>query len=121
MFKKAAKWLAVTMLAGLLAGCVTSPGGIAPSTIPITANDSYTIIKHDAVGVDTAFSILFIPITPPCSAYQALTDAKEETGADALINVTGENKSVYLFIVNWQKVKIHGDAIKFQHAGAMLE
>ena len=121
MFKKFAKWSAITALAGLVAGCVTSPGGIAPSTIPISANDSYTTIKNDAVGVDTAFSILFIPVTPPCSAYQALMDAKEETGADALINVTGENKSVYLFIVNWHKVKIHGDAIKFQQSGAVLE
>lgn len=121
MFKKIAKSLSILVTSSLLAGCITGPGGLAPSTIPITSTDSYTVIKNNAVGVDTAFSILFIPVTPPCSAYQALMDAKEDTGADALINVTGENKSVYLFIVNWQKMKVRGDAIKFQHAGALLD
>ncbi len=121
MFKKIIKLYSAIVAAGLIAGCTTGPGGLAPSTIPITSNDTYTIIKHDAEGVDTAYSVLFIPVTPSCSAYQALMDAKEETGADALINVTAENKSVYIFIVNWQKIKIHGDAIKFQQAGAMLE
>ncbi|MEI6054502.1 MAG: hypothetical protein WCR55_00470 [Lentisphaerota bacterium] len=121
MLKRITKWSGIVVAASLIAGCITGPGGLAPSTIPITANDTYTVVKHDAIGVDTSFSILFIPVTPSCSAYQALMDAKEETGADALINVTGENKSVYLFIVNWQKMKIRGDAIKFQQAGSVLE
>lgn len=121
MLKQISKWIGTIVTASLISGCITGPGGLAPSTIPITANDSYTVIKHNAVGVDTSFSVLFVPVTPSCSAYQALMDAKEETGADALINVTGENKSVYLFIVNWQKMKVRGDAIKFQHAGSVLE
>lgn len=120
MRKKLERLFAAAALSLALAGCTTSPGGIAPSTIPITSNDTYTIVNHDVVGVDSSYSILFIPVTSSCDAYKALQNAKNNNGADALINVTAENKNVYLFIVNWQKVKIHGDAIKFQRAGETI-
>jgi len=109
--------LGITLL--LLTGCVT-PGGLAPSTMPITANDNYTIVKHDASGTDTAMSILFIPINP-CSAYNALQIAKEDNGADALINVTAKNKSFSLIVMSWEWITVYGDAIKFQREGAVLE
>ena len=116
-----AKYLVAIGALLLLAGCVTSPGGIAPSTMPITANDSYTIIKKNAIGEDVSYSILFIPITPSCSAYQALQYAKEENKDDALVNVTGQNKSVYLLFINWQVMRVCGDAIKFRHGGAVVD
>jgi len=104
-----------------LTGCITSPAGLAPSTVPITANDSYTIIERDITGTDAALNIMgFIPIMT-CSAYDALQTAKKEYGADALINVTGQNKSLTLVIVNWQWMSISGDAIKFQRSGADIE
>ncbi len=121
MLKKMTKYLVVFGALLLLTGCVTSPGGIAPSTMPITANDSYTIIKKNAVGEDVSYSILFIPITPPCSAYQALQYAKKENKADALVNVTGQNKSVYLLFINWQVMRVCGDAIKFQRGGVVVD
>ena len=110
-------FLGITLL--FLAGCV-SPGGLAPSTMPITGNDSYTIVKYDASGTDAAMSILFIPVNT-CSAYNALQIAKEENGADALINVRAKNKSFNIFIMSWEWITIYGDAIKFQHEGAVLE
>ena len=121
MLKKIAKCLFPIGALLLLAGCVTSPGGVAPSTMPITANDSYTILKKDAIGEDVSYSILFIPITPPCSAYQALQYAKKENKADALVNVTGQNKSVYFLFINWQVMRVCGDAIKFQRGGAIVD
>jgi len=104
-----------------LTGCISGPGGIAPSTVPITANDSFTIIERDISGTDTALNIMgFIPIMT-CSAYDALQTAKQQYGADALINVTGHNKSLTLVFVNWQWVTISGDAIKFQRGGTDIE
>ena len=99
----------------LLSGCVTSPGGIAPSTVPITSKDTYTITKTDASASDGAVTIFMIPLKT-CSAYDALVTAKENYGADALINVTLENKSYWITvlpIVTYNKITIRGDAIKF--------
>ena len=111
----------LSIVAGMLliAGCVT-PSGLAPSTMPITANDSYTIVKNEASGTDAAMSILFIPINT-CSAYTALQEAKEVNGADALINVRADSKCFNIFIMSWEWITIRGDAIKFQHEGATLE
>ena len=100
----------------VIAGCMSSGGGIAPSTVPITAKDSYTIVKHDVTGSDWSISIMGIPLIP-CSAYTALQNAKKSNSADALINVTAENKYVYLFFLNFQTMLVRGDAIKFQRGG----
>ncbi len=111
--------LSITATLLLLAGCVT-PSGLAPSTVPITANDSYTIVQNNAHGTDAAMSILFIPVNT-CSAYSALQEAKKVNGADALINVRARTKSFNIFIMSWEWITIYGDAIKFQHEGATLE
>ena len=102
-----------------LTGCVT-PGGLAPSTMPITANDNYTIVKNDTSGTDFAMSICFIPVNT-CSAYTALQIAKKDNGADALINVTAKNKSFSIIFMSWEWMTVYGDAIKFQREGAVLE
>jgi hypothetical protein len=104
----------------LLSGCVTSPGGIAPSTIPITSRDTYTITKTDAAASDGAVTICGIPLKT-CSAYDALLTAKENYGADAIINVTLENKSYWITglpIITYSKITIRGDAIKFNRGKA---
>lgn len=121
MHKKLIILSLLILIAISFTGCITGPGGIAPSTMPITANDSYTIIERNVSGTDTAINIMgFIPIMT-CTAYKALQNAKEENGADALINVTGYNKSLTLIFVNLQWMIISGDAIKFQRSGADIE
>lgn len=114
---------AVSAAAGLLllSGCMSAPGGIAASTVPITAKDTYTVVKRRALGTDTGVTLLGIPLGPAPSAYKALQDVKKRTGADALINVTGENKYRYfLFLVCVQEMAVTGDAIKFQLSGEEL-
>jgi len=104
----------------VLSGCVTSPGGIAPSTLPITSKDTYTIIKTDASASDGAVVLCGIPLKT-CSAYDALQTAKQNYGADALINVTLENKSYWITIlpiIIYSKISIRGDAIKFNRGKA---
>jgi hypothetical protein len=100
----------------ILSGCLNTGGGLAPSTMPITGKDSYTVVKRDVTGADWSISIIGIPLIP-CSAYTALQNAKKANSADALINVTAENKFIYLFFINWQKMMIRGDAIKFERGG----
>ncbi len=110
------------MAAAVLSGCMSAPGGIAPSTVPITSNDSYTIIKRDAEGSDVGMTLLGIPIGPSASAYDALMDAKKRNNADALINVTAENRYKYFMIlVCIEEMVVTGDAIRFQAGGEELE
>ncbi len=110
-------------LAGLiftLAGC-TSPGGLAPATMPITAKDSYTVVQKNAYAVDSSVAILMLfPITT-CSAYDAMQKAKAKYNADALINVTAENIYNPYFFYSVQKIVVRGDAIKFKKSGNVLE
>lgn len=96
-------------------GCLSSPGGLTSSTVPITGKDAYTIIKSDATGGESSFGIISIPLRP-CSAYDALQKAKKEYGADAFVNVTVENQTYWLTllpIVTYHKLCFRGDAIKF--------
>jgi len=83
--------------------------------MPITSKDTYTIIKTDASVSDGALVIFGIPLKTR-SAYDALVTAKRSYGADALVNVTLENKSYWITIlpiVTYSKISIRGDAIKF--------
>ena len=114
--KKLLIFVLIAFSAIILSGCLNTAGGIAPSTMPITAKDSYTVIKRDVTGADWSISIIGIPLIP-CSAYTALQNAKKSNSADALINVTAENKFIYLFFINWQKMMVRGDAIKFERSG----
>jgi len=118
--KHIATILAAVVLCLITSGCITSPGGIAPSTVPITSKDAYTIIKTDASASDGAVVIFGIPLKPT-SAYDALQTVKTSYGADALINVTLENKSYWITllpIVTYSKISIRGDAIKFNRGKA---
>lgn len=104
----------------ILTGCFSSPAGIAASTVPITSKDSYTIVKRDAVGSDWRVILLGFPLGP-LSAHEALEDAKKQNKADALINVTGENRYKILLVVGIEEMIIEGDAIKFNAGGEEME
>jgi len=117
---KPAIFLIAIWASAILSGCLTSPGGIAPSTVPITSKDTYTIIKIDASASDGAVVVCGIPLKT-CSAYDALQTVKQSYGADALINVTLENKTYWITllpIVTYTKISIRGDAIKFNRGKA---
>ena len=103
-------------------GCMSYPGGVATSTIPVTARDSYTIVRRNATGTDTFVSIIGIPISPFPSTWNALQDAKKQYNADALINVTVETEYNFICILLWfQEIKVTGDAITFRIGGGEIE
>ncbi len=117
------KIICAVSLAGLicmLAGC-TSPGGLAPSTMPISSKDSYTLIQQNAYAVDSSVAILMIFPVTTCSAYDAMQKAKAKYKADALINVPAENIYNPYFFYSVQKIVVRGDAIKFKKSGNLLE
>ncbi|HPN85030.1 MAG TPA: hypothetical protein PK821_06825 [Victivallales bacterium] len=100
----------------VLSGCLSTPGGLTSSTLPISAKDSYTIIAENVSGGNAQLRILGLPLYP-LNAYDALQSTKEKYGADGLINVTVENEMYSLTLIpfiTYHKVLINGDAIKFK-------
>jgi hypothetical protein len=121
IMKRKLLWMVAGAIGIGLTGCMASPAGIAPSTVPITSADSYTIVRRDVEGTDTGVFLLGLPLTSAASGYDALLDAKEKSGADALINVTAENRYTYfLLLLWWEEVSIKGDAIRFKMGGEHL-
>ena len=121
---KKLSWVIGTVLAAwMLPGCMSTPGGIAPSSIPITSKDSYTIVQRNAEGSSLGINLLgVIPLGPGASAYDALMDAKKEYHADGLINITAENRyRFYLLFVTFDEMIVSGDAIKFTRSGEEIE
>lgn len=104
-------------------GCISYPGGVAASSIPITAKDSYTIVRRNATGTDYSATLFgIIPLAPLPSTNDALQDAKQQYNADALINITVETEYNFAFLIIWfQKIKVTGDAITFRTGGDELE
>jgi len=101
---------AVLSLAVLLCGCVTSSAGIAPSTRPL-APDGYTLMT-DASGTSWGFSLLGIIPLKQANTAAALDEALQDRGADALVQVTVDNRSSYLLLFTFQRIKVEGLAAR---------
>ncbi len=106
-----------------MSGCISYPGGMAPASIPITAQDSYTIVRRNVTGSDSSATLFgIIPLAPLPSTQQALEDAKQKCNADALINISVETEYNFAFLFIWfQEIKVTGDAISFTEGGRDID
>lgn len=101
-----------------LTGCVSSPAGLAPSTIPITSKDRYVVVKRNISECSsTTYLFGFLPLGFAPSAYDLIQDVKDKYNADGLINVAAENRYNFFLIVTVEKTIISGDVIKFSQLG----
>lgn len=98
------------ILLSALGACQTAPIALAPSTVPLLPGD-YTELGRTS-GSAFGFSILFIPVTGSSQADDARDEAIANKGADALINVTADVTTVHLFVVNFVKTTVYGNAVK---------
>lgn len=102
------------IVALLSSGCISRPGGITSSTIPISSADSYTVIANDVVGTSWTFELFGIIPLSPVGAYAALQAAKRENGCDGLINVSANSQWMYFIIFSYYRIEVRGDAINLR-------
>lgn len=87
----------ITCVAFLLPGCITTPVGMAPATVPISSISDYTILKDQSVSARSwGFSILELFALFSPSTEKARERAIKSAAADALIEVTVNNSSLCL-------------------------
>ena len=103
----------LTALLSLLtiAGCTRMPGGIAPSTIPLTPG-GYTSIR-EVEGSDCKVNLLgLIPVSGSNYIADAMDEALEEVpGAAALVDVTGERVSKFFILWSQTCTEVRGTAV----------
>ncbi len=104
--------LLVVTVSGL-AGCITSPGGIAPSNVPLDGRE-YTILGK-AQGTDSAIRLFgFIPVSGSNDIRTAMHAAIHEANGDALIEITVEAYMQWWILFTRHATRVRGTAIRFE-------
>jgi len=94
---------------------------IAPSTTPITEDDTYTKLGY-TVGRSYGVLILYlIPIFSKNPSRNARDSAIESGGGNALIEVVEESNMLTLLLVNIYWTTVEGTAIQLEHKGRIIE
>jgi hypothetical protein len=120
-FEKPVKFILSLIIIGsllLLEACCGGITGIAPSTTPITSNDTYTVIGP-ASGSSFGMNVTFFPINEPNPSTRARERALKSSGGDALIEVVEDFHTVNIvFIIFFYWTNVRGTAVKIQRGGA---
>lgn len=105
--RRLALFVLFVALACVVSGCVTYSGGVAASTKPL-GPDEYTV-QSGTSGTSWGITVLGIPFKQASTAA-AVSDALR--GADALIQVTVDNRTYNLPLVFLQRIKVEGMVVK---------
>lgn len=122
-FASAKREVALTVICLVL--IVASFGCTSSGAFPSTSNTSvhlsknnYRVVKANAVGSSSGFKLfMFIPIAP--TRYStAMSNLQKQAGvaegkAQAMVNVTQEESSLYLLLFSIPKLTVRADIIEF--------
>ena len=101
--------MAVLLICGA-SGCMTLSGGIAPSTKPLDPA-GYAHLKP-ASGTSWGFQLFgFIPLAEAATS-EALDEALQDGGGDALVQVCVDNRRYWLILFTMQRIKVEGLAVR---------
>ena len=100
-------------------GCMTNLTGIAPSTTPITAKDTYTVMGK-AKGSSWGLMILSIPLFENDPSRKAVRRAIENGGGNALIEVSQDTNMLFLYFVSVFWTDVDGTAVQVERGGATV-
>jgi hypothetical protein len=96
----------------LLSGCINSPGGIAPSNVPMDGR-TYSVLGETSATDSSIWILGFIPVTGSNKIRDALSDAMRKKDADAMINITVESYAQYWILFVRYVTRVDGTAVRF--------
>lgn len=110
---RVARFLLPVFVIALLSGCVNSPGGIAPSNIPLDGRE-YRAVGDVATSSSSIWLFGFLPVSSPNSIRAAMDSAIRQRSADALINITVERYTQFWILFTRHVTSVRGTAIQFE-------
>ena len=110
---KAALFAACALLLLFAAGCAHTPGGLAPSTMPIDGRD-YVVLGPAKATSSAVYLFNFLPVSGSSSLREAKDAAIRGKGADALIDVTAECYSQFWILFSKSTIMVEGTASRFK-------
>jgi hypothetical protein len=109
---RVARFLLPVFVIALLSGCINSPGGIAPSNIPLGGRE-YRVVGPVATSSSSIRLFMILPVSSPNSIRAAMDAAMRQRSADALIDITVERYTQYWFLFSRHVTSVRGTAIQF--------
>ena len=106
--------LALACVGLLAAGCTTRVGDLTVAT-PKNVRSDFEILQRDVVGKDCFQQVLiFIPVgTQNPTIDGAIDDALDQVPeADALMDATLHQDTIFLLLYNQNCIRVQGDAVK---------
>jgi hypothetical protein len=109
--KNNASVLCVIMIL-LLSSCITTPVSVTSSTTPV--HDKKVAANYGPVqGSHRAWSVFGLWMIGRPDIDEAIQDALQQKGGDALINVTCYEKTAWFLFVSMHTVVVEGEAVSF--------
>jgi hypothetical protein len=117
--KKIQGTILLLIAVSLFSGCTTSVG-ISPSSIPITAADTYTNMGYTS-GDSMTVVVFGVPFGPDDPSRAARDKAMKNKSSNGLSEVTQDFTSINLFFIQFYSTKVKANAIKFDRRGMEVE
>jgi len=94
----------------LLAGC-TTPGAVAPSTMPITGK--YVELGPFEESESCGYIFFVVPVGSPDHLADMIDALVKSRGGDALIDVTSSSSTSWFLLGGSNCVQLRGKVVKF--------
>ena len=103
-------WIGIATLVPLLATGCTTPGAVAPSTVPVL--EGYVELSPREVSSSCGYTILTIPIKNPQPVSDLIDDMIRSRGGDALIEVSSSSSTTFYLVGVAHCVEIRGKIVR---------
>lgn len=99
-----------TVLAVLSVAC-TTPGAVAPSTMPVTGK--YVELGPAEESSSCGYTVFFIPLGAPKPVSVLIEELVRSRGGDALIEVSSSSSSAFYLLGMSNCLQVRGKVVKF--------
>jgi len=108
------KLLLIIALMGIMTiiSCTHTPGGIAPSNVPLCGK-KYVVLNKTRATDSMIHLFHIIPVSGSNSIHKAMRAAIDKTGGDALIDITAESYYQNWILFSRRVIVVEGTAIRF--------